>query len=106
MQSISSVFTLALVLISANIFAGDMSSPAGVTGNSGLTHMNERFNSADANHDGMLDRDEAKNMPLLLMYFDEVDADHDGKVTLKEYFDAMPLLHGKHPVRQDKAESL
>ena len=27
------------------------------------------------------------------MYFDEVDANKDGKVTRQEYFDAMPLLH-------------
>ena len=49
---------------------------------------------ADTNHDGGLDREEAKNMPMLSMYFDEVDANKDGKVTRQEYFDAMPLLHG------------
>ena len=57
------------------------------------THLDQRFNAADTNHDGGLDRDEAKNMPMLSMYFDEVDANKDGKVTRQEYFDAMPLLH-------------
>jgi Ca2+-binding EF-hand superfamily protein len=106
MQAITSFFTLALLLTATNIFAADTSNPMGENVNSGLTHMNKRFNAADANHDGALDREEAKNMPLLTLYFDEVDFNHDGKVTLKEYFDAMPLLHGKHPVQQDKAESL
>jgi Ca2+-binding EF-hand superfamily protein len=60
----------------------------------GTTHLDERFNAADVNHDGGLDREEAKNMPMLSQHFDEVDANKDGKVTRQEYFDAMPLLHG------------
>jgi hypothetical protein len=32
-------------------------------------------------------------MPMLTMYFDEVDANKDGTVTRQEYFDAMPLMH-------------
>jgi Ca2+-binding EF-hand superfamily protein len=60
----------------------------------GTTHLDQRFNAADANHDGGLDREEAKNMPMLSQYFDEIDTNKDGKVTRQEYFDAMPLLHG------------
>jgi hypothetical protein len=106
MQNIPSLFTLAFILSAGSAFAAD--APVGGNGNSGLTHMNERFSAADVNHDGGLDREEAKAMPLLSLYFDEVDTDHDGKVTLKEYFDAMPLLHGKHPVQQQdvKPDSL
>ena len=62
--------------------------------NDGTTHLDQRFYAADADHDGGLDRDEARNMPMLSKYFDEVDANKDGKVTRQEYFDAMPLLHG------------
>lgn len=62
--------------------------------NDGTTHLDQRFYAADANHDGGLDREEAKNMPMLTKYFDEVDTNKDGKVTRQEYFDAMPLLHG------------
>ncbi|MEO7623387.1 MAG: EF-hand domain-containing protein [Gallionella sp.] len=58
------------------------------------THLDRRFNAADANKDGGLDRNEASNMPMLSQYFDDVDTNHDGKVTRQEYFDAMPLLHG------------
>jgi hypothetical protein len=106
MKILTPVFALALALTSSNIFAADPPNPGGEKMSSGLTHMNERFNAADTNHDGGLDREEAKSMPMLSTYFDEVDTNHDGKVTLKEYFDAMPLLHGIHPAQPKKAESL
>ena len=67
------------------------------------THLDRRFQAADANHDGGLDREEAQAMPMLTMYFDEVDSNKDDKVTRQEYFDAMPLLHR---AKQDKANSL
>lgn len=67
------------------------------------THLDKRFQAADADHDGGLDREEAKAMPMLSMYFDEVDSNKDDKVTRQEYFDAMPLLHR---AKQDKANSL
>ena len=70
-----------------------MQSP-GMGHGDGTTHLDQRFNAADANQDGGLDREEAKDMPMLSQYFDEVDANKDGKVTRQEYFDAMPLLHG------------
>ena len=55
--------------------------------------LEKRFNAADTNHDGVLDREEANAMPMLKGYFDKVDTNKDGKVTRQEYFDAMPLLH-------------
>lgn len=66
----------------------------------GTSHLDQRFKAADANQDGGLDRTEAKDMPMLSMYFDEVDANKDGKVTRQEYFDAMPLLHGGKKMEQ------
>ena len=57
------------------------------------SHLDKRFLAADADHDGGLTRDEAREMPMLSMYFDEVDSNKDDKVTRQEYFDAMPLLH-------------
>lgn len=80
---------------------------AGAMHGDGTTHLDQRFNAADANHDGGLDREEAKDMPMLSMYFDEVDANKDGKVTRQEYFDAMPLLHGaKQIAPKQKMESM
>ena len=73
----------------------------------GTTHLNQRFEAADANHDGGLDKTEANAMPMLNAYFDQVDANHDGKVTRQEYFDAMPLLHrGKQMDSNGKAQTL
>lgn len=69
--------------------------------NSATAHLDRRFNAADANHDGGLDRTEAGAMPMLSIYFDEVDANKDGKVTRQEYFDAMPLLHRAKQGRSD-----
>ncbi len=66
----------------------------GMEQGSATSHLDRRFYAADINHDGGLDRDEAVNMPMLSKYFDDVDANKDGKVTRQEYFDAMPLLHG------------
>ena len=73
----------------------------------GTTHLDQRFNAADTNHDGGLDREEAQNMPMLTKYFDEVDANKDGKVTRQEYLDAMPLLHGAKKIEpKQKTESM
>ena len=74
---------------------------------SGATHLDKRFNAADANHDGGLDRTEAELMPMLSMYFDEVDTNKNGLVTRQEYLDAMPVLHrGKTMGSGGKSESL
>lgn len=74
---------------------------------SATTHLDKRFNTADANHDGGLDKAEANGMPMLAVYFDRVDANHDGKVTRQEYFEAMPLLHrGKQIDSSGKAQTL
>jgi Ca2+-binding EF-hand superfamily protein len=49
----------------------------------------ERFNAADKNADGMLDREEAKSMPKVAKNFDAIDADKNGTVTGKEIHDYM-----------------
>ena len=73
----------------------------------GTTHLDKRFYTADANHDGGLDKTEADGMPMLTAYFDQVDSNHDGKVTRQEYFEAMPLLHrGKQIDSSGKAQTL
>ena len=68
----------------------------------GTTHLDQRFQAADVNKDGGLDREEASNMPMLSQYFDEVDANKDGKVTRQEYLDAMPLLHGAKKIDEGR----
>ena len=45
-------------------------------------HTKKSFEAADIDHDGTLDRDEAKN--LCKEEFDLMDKDHDGKVSQEE----------------------
>lgn len=50
-----------------------------------MSKLAERFNQADADHDGKLTLDEAKaGMPRVAQHFDEIDADHRGYVTLDQ----------------------
>jgi len=43
-----------------------------------------RFDAADKDHDGTLDRDEAKTFPRISQNFDKIDANKDGKVSQAE----------------------
>ncbi len=74
-----------------------------MTQGNGATHLDQRFNAADLNHDDGLDREEAKAMPVVAAYFDKIDTNGDGKVTRQEYLDAMPMLHQAKgfPVRKE-----
>ena len=47
--------------------------------------LQKRFNAADANHDGRLTRDEAKNgMPFVYKHFDEIDTARSGAISMAE----------------------
>ena len=47
--------------------------------------LQKRFAAADANGDGQLTRDEAKGkMPMVYKHFDEIDAAHNGFVTMAD----------------------
>jgi Ca2+-binding EF-hand superfamily protein len=47
-----------------------------------MSMLNQRFDAADANHDGKLTHDEANaGMPRVAEHFDEIDADHKGYIT-------------------------
>jgi Ca2+-binding EF-hand superfamily protein len=53
----------------------------------GMRHMSfeQHFDAADANHDGALSKEEAKEgMPILYARFDENDANKDGKISKDE----------------------
>lgn len=60
-----------------------------------VQQVRDRFAKADTNGDGALTRDEAKAMPRVASHFDEIDADHDGKVTLAEIGCYMAAQRGK-----------
>lgn len=46
--------------------------------------LRTRFAKADTDGDGALTRDEAKAMPRVSSHFEDIDADHDSKVTMQE----------------------
>jgi Ca2+-binding EF-hand superfamily protein len=49
------------------------------------TAMQERLKAADANADGLIDREEAQaSLPRLAKRFDALDADNDGKLSPEE----------------------
>lgn len=45
------------------------------------------FRKHDSDKDGTLDRNEAKGLPRVAKYFDEIDVDKTGTVSLKEIYD-------------------
>jgi hypothetical protein len=54
-----------------------------------------RFDELDANHDGHVSRDEARDAEALQTRFSELDRDNDGKLTREEY----DALHAERRVQ-------
>ena len=46
--------------------------------------MIERIKAADTNGDGLISRDEAKALPMILKHFDEIDTNHDQQISADE----------------------
>lgn len=59
-----------------------------------VNEIKQRFDKADTNGDGALDRAEAKAMPRVAQHFDDIDTDHDGKVTLQEIGRYLATMRG------------
>lgn len=57
-------------------------------------HTKKSFEDADKDHDGTLDREEAK--AVCKMDFDKMDTDHDGTLTKEEFTACGRKIHGKH----------
>jgi len=62
--------------------------------------LKDSFNEADANHDGALTEEEAKNMPMLAGHFATLDANHDGKLTRAELDAAMENMRRKNEAKK------
>ncbi len=58
---------------------------------------------ADKDKNGMLSREEAKALPNLSAHFDEIDANHDGQLTLKEISDYVRTHANKASVKKSPA---
>lgn len=58
--------------------------------------LSQRFDLADADHDGKLTRSEADaGMPRVAEHFDEIDADHKGYVTKDQIVAVMKANAGR-----------
>ena len=58
----------------------------------GAGHMAERLKAADTNGDGLISRDEAKALPMLLKNFDQIDTNRDGQLS----GDELRAFHQQH----------
>ena len=83
-------------LIAALVFASSAALAQAADGPEGHGHrgaMLERLKQADTNADGMLNRDEAKALPMISKHFDQIDANGDGYITPDELRAAMMRHH-------------
>ena len=80
-------FSVLLILLSCGVPAAFAQSapPAGSAGTPPAGHRHPPVWTLDANHDGMLSRDELQSRPGLLKRFDEIDANHDGYIDRNEW---------------------
>jgi|SRR6185312_8143189 len=64
-----------------------------------IEKLRDKFQAADADHDGFLSHDEVdKGMPRLAAHFDDADTDRDGKLSMTEvgaYVDKARTERGK-----------
>lgn len=75
---------LAVILLAAD---GCMAARAAGGGGRGraMSQLRDKFAAADADHDGFLTREEAASgMPNVARHFDDIDAQHAGKVSLDQ----------------------
>ncbi len=63
----------------------------------------DKLARADKDKNGMLSREEAKALPNLSANFDEIDANHDGQLTLKEISDYIRTHANKAVVKKSHA---
>lgn len=76
------VFALAPTLVLAS---PQFSFDGGASSQQMMNNLEQKFNQADANHDGKLTLEEARaSMPRLAQHFDDIDTDHRGYITLDQ----------------------
>jgi hypothetical protein len=54
----------------------------------------------DANHDGVITRDEAQARPGVAKHFDQLDANHDGKIDRSEFQAAHDRMKSRREEKQ------
>lgn len=69
--------------------------------------ISKLFDKADANHDGVLTREEAGKTPVLAEQFNGMDVNQDGKVMRQEMIASMEMKrrhHGRGAVNHQVTE--
>lgn len=88
MNKLIKLSALCLLLVSGAVAAAESSVPQRANPQQRQQRAEQwkaRWEQADANHDGMLSRDEAQQvMPKLAQRFDRMDANGDGQLTSEE----------------------
>lgn len=79
---IAATSALVLALAAAGTAAGAQPSIAPTAAQQQA--LQARWQAADADHDGFIDRTEAQALPPIAKRFDELDANGDGKLTAEE----------------------
>ncbi|MBC7160593.1 MAG: hypothetical protein H5U26_00595 [Immundisolibacter sp.] len=79
---IAATSALALALAAAGTAAG--AQPSNAPTAQQQQALQARWQAADADHDGFIDRTEAQALPPIAKRFDELDANGDGKLTAEE----------------------
>jgi hypothetical protein len=83
---------LAALLVSATAFGADPS-----TDKAGTENAPPDFSTLDANGDGAISKDEAREQSWVASRFGELDADKNGKLSGDEYKNAVEMLKEPNP---------
>ena len=82
------------ILTAAALASAALIAVAAPEGQDGRGAMPQRLKQADTNGDGMIDRKEAEALPHLLKHFDEIDTNHDQKLSADELRAFHEKMHG------------
>ena len=90
-----------LVVDGAAAYAAPQGGQHGRTQENNVKAIGKFFDKADANHDGMLAREEAEKIPISSNQFNNMDINQDGKVTRQEMAASIKMEKRHHGHKAD-----
>jgi Ca2+-binding EF-hand superfamily protein len=91
------VAALAALLVSAAAFGADPSTDKADTSTDKQENALPDFSTLDANRDGGISKDEAREQSWVASRFGELDADKNGKLNSDEYKKAVDMMKPPNP---------
>ena len=82
-------------------FAQSTAAPADATQTTTAAPAQER-QPLDANHDGVITREEAQSHPGVAKHFDQLDTNHDGKIDRSEFRSAQDRMKSRREQKQSQ----